>query len=206
MEDEENKGKRQRMKNFFKKHPFKVPSGWVWILIGFIITNIGVYLNYNLAREAQKEPRLNAYYEKIDWPGAVLQPNLSKIDVCKVSHDFERYFYETNKMNRIRIRNSSSILAKRVRVGLKIDDKMDFIFSVITVEQRYAPGSDWRDVKIDRNRFKFIYLEIDSIKGDEDYCDIFFVYAYPRDTVIKKKAEKGALVIDVTLGRTEKNI
>lgn len=185
--------------SLFKKRPFELPSGWAWILIAFLITNIMVYCNYDLARKAQEEPDLNLSYEKIDWAGkAVLQPNRSKIDICSKSHDSTKFIYDVKMLNRVKILNPSSILAKRVRVKLKLRDNSPFIFSVITVESRYKYGSDWLDVKIDKNIYNFILLEIESIKGDNDFCDIYFVYAYHKETIIKDNIEKNALIVEVS--------
>ena len=198
--------------NIKNANAFLLPKGWVYILAGFVFSAFFIYLNYDyakdgyklakesheLAKQAQEEPKLKTTYKKIKWAGAVLQPNLSKLDVCKDSHDSTKYNYEINKMNRIRIVNSSPILAKRVRVKLKIDDEAYFVFSVITVNKKYEFGSDWRDVKIDRDRFKFIDLEIDTIKGNSNDCDIYFVYAYPRSLKPKKEIKKDALTINVS--------
>jgi len=168
----------------------KLPNGWVWIFLGFLVTNYFVY-------RGQLEADLKPAYAMIAWTGAVLQPNLSAEALCRNSFDSIEYIYDSKKMNRLRITNSSSVLAKRVRVKLKIRDELRFVFSIITVDQRYARGASWRIVEKDESTFKFIDLEVDSIKGHRDYCDVFFVYAYPGPEVTNKTVEEDALQVDI---------
>ncbi len=185
------------LQEIFKRKGFKLPDGWMYILAGFIITNVFVVCNYNLTKKAQEEPNLLLYYDKIRATGSVLQPNLCAIPLSKQSFDYKRFNYKIEEINTIKIINDSNIEAKKVRLKMKIRDNNPFIFSIITVDEKYS-CEEWCVFRKDQDN-KFVELEIDFVKGKQGHCNVYFVYAYSRSISKREKnVEEKALLVSIT--------
>ncbi len=199
MDEEKREGLREKA--------FKFPDAWPFLFAAFVVTASFLVLNYRtsqknneliqetieMAKKAQEVPELDLIYDRVDWDVDAGPPSMQTEFVLGDVFNSSLYIYNKTKLSRIKLVNTSKVLAKRIKLIIKIKDESPFVIGFVTLKKPYGRHWDWNIVSKDKQFYKFVVIDIEVLKQPNRTCEILFLYAYSKLFTYDKKQEKGAL-------------